>query len=187
MRSDPTGELWGAIAKMAIGAVAGIVTNAISNAIAGEPLTKDIGWAALDGAVTATRGTIAGAAISTGISIISGIINKDSFGEIATNAAISAASSFAGGGTSRLFGKLSFDKYVSTASKKAMKSWGNKIAVEMGGKSGGNMYKHIGNWTKKMKDKAISTFADSAYGIYLGYLSSSTTAIIATTIHARTR
>jgi len=187
MGSDPTGELLGTIAKMAIGAVAGIVTNAISNAIAGEPLTKNIGWAAIDGAATATAGTVAGALISTGISIFSGIANKESFGEIATNAAISAASSFAGGGASRLFGKLSFNKYVSTASKKSMKTLGNRIAIKLGEKSGGNKYKHIENWSKAMKNVGISKYSNSAYGIYLGYLSSSATAIIGTTIHTQTR
>ena len=186
-KSDPSGEFWATVAKMAVGAAVNVVTTAISNAIAGEPLTKNIGWAALDGAATATAGTILGAAISAGISIVSGIINKDSFREIATNATISAVSSLAGGGASRLYGKLSFDKYVSTASRQAMKSWGNKIAVAMGGKSGGNMYKHIGNWSEKMKNMAISAFADSAYGIYLSYASSSTATIIATTIHSQPR
>ena len=68
-----------------------------------------------------------------------------------------------------------------------MKTLGNKIAIKLGEKSGGNKYKHIENWSRKMKNMAMSKYSNSAYGIYLGYLSSSTTAIIGTTIHTRTR
>ena len=182
-RSDPSGEFWATVAKMAVGAAVNVATTVVTNAIAGAPLTEGIGEAAMEGAVTSISGTVIGTAVSVGFSIYRGVKDHKTIKDIAADAALTSLSSLTGGGVGKMYGKLKFNSFISTASKKSMKAWGNELAQ----KPMGNLYKNIGNWTKDMKRAAVGHYAGSAYGTYLSNLFSSGTTIISTTLHTRPR
>ena len=182
-KSDPTGEFWATVAKMAVGAAVNVVTTVVTNAIAGAPLTEGIGKAAIEGAVTSVSGTVIGTVVSVGFSIYRGVEDHKTIKEIAADAAMASLSSLTGGGVGKLYGKLKFNSFISTASKRAMKAWGNELAQ----KPMGNLYKNIENWTKDMKRAAVRYYAGSAYGTYVSNLFSSGTTIISTTLHTRPR
>jgi hypothetical protein len=166
-----------------VGAAVSVGTTVVTNSIAGAPLTEGIGEAAIEGAVTSVSGTVIGAAVSVGFSICRGVKGHKTIKEITADAGLTALSSLTGGGVGKLYGKLKFYSFISSASKKSMKAWGNELAQ----KPMGNLYKNIENWTRDMKRAAVDHYAGSAYGTYLSNLFGSGTTIVSATLHTRPR
>ena len=120
-KSDPTGEAWGIVAKIAVGAAVIAV---------GVGVTALTGGAALPALIAGVKAACAAGAISAGISTVTTAVNsvasRDSFSTVVQKSARAAVDGFADG----------FMTGGITAGASQIASGGFKIAASLGAKTG---------------------------------------------------
>ena len=182
MRSDPTGEIWATVGKMAVGAAVGMASYALGQAIAGEPIDAgNLAISAGEGAITAITGTAVGAIVSGVASFANSYREGNSFGEVLLDTAVGVGSSLAGSGCKMLGGRVKLAEFKNTATKRQLKACGNLISGTYG-----NQYKNLDNWAKIDK-KAVRSFSKTKFACYLGYLGSTSANTISNLVRSGTR
>lgn len=169
MGVDPTGEFgWATVGRMAIGAVVGAATYAVTQMIAGEPINgASLARSAGEGALTAVSGTVASAAISGISAFYSSYKAGKNLGNILLDTAIATGGSLIGSGGKYLGGRFKLENFKNTSTKKGLKALGNYLSG-----THGNKYKQLANWDKELNRRATRYFMNSRYANYLGYLGS---------------
>lgn len=165
-KSDPTGEFWATVAKMAVGAVIGVTTYTVGQLIAGEPIDAgNLALSAGEGALTAISGTVVGTVISGVSSFVKSYRSGNDFKTVLMDTAIGVGSSLVGSVGRFAGGKIKLSEFKNTATKKELKALGNSIM----GKHG-NQYKSLDKWVGELNRRATRHFMDSKYASYLNYL-----------------
>ncbi len=122
-RSDDGGEFWNVVIGAAVGAVFGaaseLVSQAINHVVTGEKInwgdvaTSAVGGAVYGGVIAATGSTMAASVASTATtSVINGVRNGDSFGEIVLDTAKNTLVSAATCAAPKIINKSLSGKYI---------------------------------------------------------------------------